>query len=427
MKRFKDLVPEDFRGATVFLDIDGTLVPDGEEELAPAEAEALATLTAVSDVYLIASKGYHRVPAIAKRFGATPVVTEHMKPSKRIIEGLWVPRQVRVVIGDKVMTDGWFASRIGARFVRVTRMESGTEPPLIMMLYAADAVIWAVASLWNAFTESTFWRYVRIARPPQWGKNLLMFVPLVIAGVVNVHSLVAVFFGVIAFSASASVSYVVNDLIDREADMRSPVKRDRPIAAGLVTTYHALAYALFLAAIAILAASKVPTVIPWVMAYLVLTHVYTFYLKRFPVLELVAVSGFYVLRLLGGAAVAGIVPSSWLVLLFFFAALFAASGGRYVESTRPYPHAIVKRYPADFLKLAPIFFGMLTLFVYALAALEGGIIAWSVPIALFATTWNLRIVYRGAWSASPEERLWDSVILWGSLALILMILGMSYA
>jgi decaprenyl-phosphate phosphoribosyltransferase len=421
MKRFCDLDPEDFHGTTVFLDIDGTLVPDGEETLAPAEAQTLAALTKTAHVYLLASKGYHRIPALAKAYGAEAIVTDFMKPSKRIIEGVAVPRHSRFVIGDKVMTDGWFSSRIGARFVRVARLVDGSESTMVSCLYAADALIWATVSAWNALTRSTFWLYVQVARPPQWRKNLLMLLPVAFGGALfNHHALVAVLFGIIAFSASASVSYVINDVIDCELDARHPAKRHRPIACGLIPVRSAIIYAVFLAGVAIAAAAEAPAVIPWVMAYLILTHVYTFYLKRFPVVELFAVSGFYILRLLGGGAAAGVPVSPWLILLVFFGSLLAATGGRYAESRRPYPHAIVKRYPGDFLKLLPIFCAMLTVFTYAVATLTGAPgFFWTNPLVLFAVVWYLRSVYRTATGITAEEHFWDSLALFAVVALLI--------
>lgn len=427
MKRFCDLNPEDFRNATVFLDIDGTLVPDGEEAPAPSEAHVLSTLTRVAQVYLLASKGFHRVRAIAREYGAEAIVTQFLKPSKRIITGIAVPRWSRYVIGDKVMTDGWFASRINARFVQVARLTNGNESLLVKCLYAADAIVWAIASVWNTLTRSTFWLYIQVARPPQWRKNLLILVPAFLAGhLFEVDALVLLLFGVIAFSASASVSYVVNDIIDCEIDVKNPAKKDRPIACGLIPIPHAILYAVFLAGIAVVAAAEAPAIIPWVMGYLALTHVYTFYLKRFPVAELFAVSGFYLLRVLGGAAIVGVVLSPWLVLVVFFASLFVAAGGRYAESKRPYPHVIVKRYPEDFLKLTPIFFGMLTVFFYALSVFGSGPVVWTISIVVFSVTWYLRSIYRAGSDASREDRLWDSVILWASLALLISILSMSY-
>lgn len=420
MKRFADLNPEDFRGATVFLDVDGTLVPDGEEEPAPAEARILSVLAREAQVYLIASKGYHRVPLIAKKFGGEAVVTGYLKPSKKVIMGIAVPRWSRVVIGDKVMTDGWFAARIGARFVRVDRLETGEESLMVTCLYAADSVIWACASIWNAVTDSTPWKYLSIARPPQWGKNLLMLLPIAFSGMLfDNHALISVLFGVIAFSASAGVSYVVNDIIDYERDTRSPAKRGRPIASGAIPIPHATIYAVFLALVAIVAAAEAPAVIPWVMAYLALTHIYTFYLKRFPVVELFAVSGFYVLRLLGGAAAAGVAASNWLVLLIFFGSLLAAAGGRYAESKRPYPHAIVRKYPEDFLRLIPIFCAMLTLVTYVLASLSGTPLFFATnAIVAFAILWYLRSVYRADTGTTQEERFWDVVGLWVAFALL---------
>lgn len=423
MGRFSDLNPEDFRGGTVFLDIDGTLVPDGEDALAPREAQVLSSLASCATVYLIASKGFARIPALAEAYGARPIVTDALKPSLRITEGIGVPPHSCFVIGDKIMTDGWFASRIHARFVPVTRLVSGEESLFVSTLYALDAVIWALVSLVATVARSTPWLYIRIARPNQWWKNLLMLLPAFLAGTLWDARAAPIIFGIIAFSASASVSYVVNDIIDCNIDAKNPQKRGRPIACGLISIPHALIYACFLALIAIAASAKAPAVIPWVMGYLALTHVYTFYFKRFPVIELFAVSGFYVLRVLGGAAVGGIVAPGYLLLLVFFSSLLTAAGGRYADSQRTYPRAVIKRYPSYFLKLLPILCAMLTLFTYILAAfMRGAIFLSTVPIATFIIVWYLHTVYRTGVRPEKESRLWDSIVLWFSILILLLML-----
>jgi 4-hydroxybenzoate polyprenyltransferase/predicted HAD superfamily phosphohydrolase YqeG len=429
MKRFCDLDAQDFRGATVFLDMDGTLVPDGEEEPAPAEAHVLSALTKEAQVYLLASKGYYRISAIAKKYQAEAIVSAYKKPSRKVLRGIAVPRWSRVVIGDKVMTDGWFASRIGAKFVHVARLTNGEESLVVRCLYAVDAVIGAGVSAWRLLMHSTLLLYVRVARPTQWWKNLLMFIPIFLSGLLtDPHALVSVLFGVIAFSASASMSYVMNDIIDCEVDTRNPAKRSRPIACGLIPIPHAIAFAFFLALVAIAAAAEVPAVIPWVMAYLILTHVYTFYLKRFPVVELFAISGFYILRLLGGGAAGGVEVSPLLTVFILFAALLAATGGRYAESKRPYPHAIVRHYPDDFLKLLPVFCAMVTLVTAMLVAFSGtSYFFLTTALVSFAIVWYLRSIYRAEGGVSADERLWDSIVLWGSLALLIAGLGIPYA
>lgn len=420
MARFRELDPEEFRGATVFLDIDGTLVPDGEETLDPAEAYTLSALTEVAQVYLLASKEFHRIHALAERYGAEAIVTAYMKPSPRIAEGIALPSRPRYVIGDKVLTDGWFASRIGARFVRVERLVDGSESFAVRALSVADLVLWAFISMGSAFIHSALWPYVRVARPPQWVKNFLMLLPLALSGgLFDPSALLAVVIGIVAFSASASVSYVVNDIIDCEVDRKNPTKSKRPIACGLIHVPNALFYAFVLAGVALLAAAEVPAVIPFVMGYLALTHVYTFYLKHIPVLELFAVSGFYVLRLMGGAASADIAVPNWLILVIFFSSLLAASGGRWAESGRPYPRTILARYPKDFLKLIPVFCAMMTLGIYTLAMVSSGLLFFStVPVVAFAIIWYLRSVYRAAEGATDEERLWDAIALWAVFALL---------
>src|SRR3989344_2147335 len=182
MIHFRDLDPADFRGSVVILDIDGTVVADGEESLAPAEAHVLAALAKEASVYLVASKGHGRLSAIASAYGTEAIVSDALKPSRRLLMGVALPDKPRIVVGDKALTDGWFASRISARFVRVRRLARCDEPLEVTLLYAFDDVLWAFLSVFRMVRASTPWLYVRLARPRQWVKNLLLLAPLFLAG-----------------------------------------------------------------------------------------------------------------------------------------------------------------------------------------------------------------------------------------------------
>lgn len=428
MRHFHDLDPEEFRNAVVFLDIDGTLVADGEERLAPKEAHTLARLTKSAMVYLISNKGYSRTPDIARENGAEAIVTNIRKPSARIIEGVAIPRKLRVVIGDTMMTDGWFARNIGARFVKVHRLTSGKESLFDAIFYAIDAVVWTAASLVSRVIHSAPWAYLELARPRQWVKNLLILVPLFFAGAFFDPSLfMTAVIGMIAFSASASVGYIVNDAIDREEDAKHPEKNRRPIASGRVRVHHAIVFAALMAAIALTAASQAPDIIPWVIGYLVLTHLYSFYFKRLPVLELVVVPGFYVLRILAGGAVVGIPVAGWPVLTILFAMFFVTVGKRYVELVAGGPRSVLKSYSKDFLKALPPIGAALTILAYALYTVIGPhpLFLYSNFFVIFGVLWYLRSVYHEK-ALDPEVKLWGDIVLlldvalWGLYLLVVL-------
>ena len=145
----------------------------------------------------------------------------------------------------------------------------------------------------------------RLARPRQWIKNLLVFVAPGAAGVLLHWSVLwrsAAAFGI--FCLAASGTYFMNDVIDADADRRHPVKRRRPVAAGVVPIPLALTVgAVLLAASLVTADLLAGWHLALVMAvYAAVNIAYSLELKHEPVLDLVAVSAGFVLRAIAGAS-----------------------------------------------------------------------------------------------------------------------------
>ena len=183
------------------------------------------------------------------------------------------------------------------------------------------------------------------ARPLQWLKNLLVFLPLLFAvdlvwepGDVGtllpyIPRLVTLF---VAFCALSSAVYMLNDLADREADQRHPTKRARPVASGLVPAWLAgssLA-ALAIAGMAGLYAVATPLWgVPLIGGiYLVANVGYSLRLKRVALVDVMIVAGGYVLRAVAGAVAVGAAPSPWLYAVTAAGALFIVIGRRYAEA-----------------------------------------------------------------------------------------------
>lgn len=171
---------------------------------------------------------------------------------------------------------------------------------------------------------------VRELRPKQWIKNVLVFAAPVAAGLfdnrnTDLHALGA--FG--CFCAAASATYLVNDAMDIESDRRHPVKKDRPIAAGIVPVGLAYALAAVLLVIAIGGSFMLRRDFGFtILSYLVLTTVYSLWLKHVPILDIVAVAAGFVLRAIGGATATGLPISEWFFIVTSFGALFMVTGKR---------------------------------------------------------------------------------------------------
>ncbi|HLI79219.1 MAG TPA: decaprenyl-phosphate phosphoribosyltransferase [Candidatus Binataceae bacterium] len=176
---------------------------------------------------------------------------------------------------------------------------------------------------------------LRLARPHQWTKNLLLLAPLIFSRHLFIlHDDAIVMLGVIGFCALASFAYALNDIIDREADRLNPEKRHRPIASGALSVATATRFAVLLAAVGI--------AISWVIggaflliaiAYLALQFAYSLWAKRVVILDVIAVAAGFVVRAYAGGVAINVDVSPWLVFITFSLALFLALARRRHELT----------------------------------------------------------------------------------------------
>jgi 4-hydroxybenzoate polyprenyltransferase len=178
------------------------------------------------------------------------------------------------------------------------------------------------------------WRaIVRALRPHQWAKNVLVLVPLFTAH--RVGDLGAVASGlaaVVAFCLCASSVYLLNDMLDLEADRAHPRKSKRPFASGDLSLATGLALAPALLAAAALIAAFLPGKFQLSLAaYYVLTFTYSVKLKRMLLVDAVALAGLYTLRIIAGAGAVTVALSFWLLLFSVFLFLSLAFVKRYAE------------------------------------------------------------------------------------------------
>src|SRR6478609_2217739 len=128
---------------------------------------------------------------------------------------------------------------------------------------------------------------VRLLRPHQWVKNLLVFVPVVLDHkLFHGPTMAKAGLAFVAFCCAASSAYILNDVLDLEADRRHPTKRYRPFAAGTLQPAVGLALVpvLLAFAVAITWGSLPKTFVALLALYVVLTSAYSLYLKRIAVL-----------------------------------------------------------------------------------------------------------------------------------------------
>lgn len=173
---------------------------------------------------------------------------------------------------------------------------------------------------------------VAALRPQQWVKNLVVYAAPLFGLRLDTTSFLyaTVAFG--AFTGASSAAYLINDLVDQAADQQHPVKRTRPIAAGLLRPgVAALAATVCLTASLALSFAVAPLLGLTVILYLLLQAGYNLGLRREPIVDIMVISGGYVLRALGGAAVTRVPPSGWFLLCLWLLALYLAIEKRKAE------------------------------------------------------------------------------------------------
>jgi decaprenyl-phosphate phosphoribosyltransferase len=175
---------------------------------------------------------------------------------------------------------------------------------------------------------------LRTARPRQWPKNVLVFAAPAAAGALlepAIAGTTAAAAGI--FVVASAATYFINDAVDVAADRRHPTKRQRPVAAGLLSPRAALAIGIGLALLAPVLALPIGWRLAGVVAaYLTLTLAYSFWLKHQPVLDILAVAGGFVLRAVAGGIATGLTLSNWFLLVVLFGSLFLVTGKRLAEA-----------------------------------------------------------------------------------------------
>ncbi len=284
---------------------------------------------------------------------------------------------------------------------------------------------------------------VRLMRPAHWVKNIFVLAPLIFAGKLTESDAVArVGLAFVCFCAAASAVYAFNDLHDRERDRNHPVKKDRPVAAGRIAVAAAggLAGVLALAAVAGALAinGRFATV---VLGYLGINLLYTLWLKRLVILDVMSVATGFLLRVVGGGVAVAVELSAWLLLCTIFLSLFLAFSKRRHElallsGEASKQRAVLDHYGEAFLDQMINVVTASSVLTYALYSVSPGIVERfghrfllvTMPFVLFGVFRYLYLTYQRPGQLNPTEAVVRdapsllNVALWGA-AVVAMIYG----
>ena len=175
--------------------------------------------------------------------------------------------------------------------------------------------------------------WLKAIRLRQWVKNVLLFIPVITAHeVLNPQAVLAGLIAFVSFGACASATYLINDLLDLDADRHHHKKKHRPFAAGTIDVQNGLVVMVGLMVASLGLALLLPVGFQLcLLAYLVSTLLYSLLLKRVASLDVILLAGLYTLRIIAGAFATGIELSFWLLAFSMFIFLSLALVKRVAE------------------------------------------------------------------------------------------------
>ena len=157
--------------------------------------------------------------------------------------------------------------------------------------------------------------YINAIRPHHWIKNILIFLPSLTSGIIDIEKSKLLLLAFLAFSFVASVGYLFNDIKDKDTDKKNSYKKHRAIASGALSVKGAviLSVLLFIASLGIIISIGSTQFAMTVAVYLLLTFTYSLYLKHMVVADIITLSLLYTLRVLAGTLILSIDLSVWLL------------------------------------------------------------------------------------------------------------------
>ncbi len=276
--------------------------------------------------------------------------------------------------------------------------------------------------------------YIRLLRPKHIIKNILVLLPLVFSGrLTSPEYLWRTLGGFAAFSALASIVYIINDIRDAERDRQHPKKRNRPIASGAVPVHGALLLAAVLAVI--VAALGLICRFPlegWLCltAYLVLNVGYSMGLKDIPILDIAILVAGFLLRVLFGALVTGVEISGWLYLTVTSLSFYLGLGKRRGElkTSKEDSRRVLQFYSYDFLDKNMQICLALSIVFYSLWSVDSQIkgLMWTVPLVICVLL-KYSMTVEGSSDGDPVEVIYqDRVLIIMAAVFAIIVLALLY-
>jgi decaprenyl-phosphate phosphoribosyltransferase len=259
--------------------------------------------------------------------------------------------------------------------------------------------------------------YLQMLRPVQWLKNLMLFFPPFLGGVLmHPGLLVKGVLPFVSFCLASSAGYILNDLLDRHHDAKHPLKRSRPISSGAISLATASFAAISCLAVSLYLASGISSTFLFILlAYVAISAGYSLKLKELPLVDLFCISSGFLLRLEAGGEAFHVVISDWLFLSVFLLAVFLATGKRLGEKKSLGDEAGGHRksllfYPEGFLQGTMYLTGGAVLVTYTQYVIARHALILTVPLCCFGLLRFIMRVQAGQGGDPTESLLGDCTL-----------------
>ena len=286
---------------------------------------------------------------------------------------------------------------------------------------------------------------IRILRPDQWTKNLVLFAGLMFAGGMGTRTLVLqATAGFLAFCALSGATYIFNDLMDVRRDREHPVKKLRPLASGDLPAGVAATAAAVLAALALVWAYSLHLNFGLVATgYLALNVLYSLALRKMVVLDVMAIAIGFVLRAVGSVEVLkGPAPdtelSPWLLVCTFFLALFlglgkrrhevlvlGADGGKHRPVLQHYPPPLIDALFGVVTASTVVSYAIYTIWPGTVAKVGGTGLVYTIPFVVYGVFRYLYLMFAAGGGGQPSRALVSDLPL--AINIVLWVLVVAFA
>lgn len=283
---------------------------------------------------------------------------------------------------------------------------------------------------------------IKSMRLKQWPKNALLFVALVFdRQLTNPTAFLHTLAGFFLFCLISSAVYIINDVMDIDADRNHPTKRLRPIASGkLPLSVARLAVGVIILIVLPLAYLLSPWFAVIVLVYFLLNLAYSLWIKHIPILDVFALASFYVLRVAAGVVLIEVTRfSPWLYVFTTFLSLFLGIGKRRAEMTLLAEEAnthrrVLEGYSLPLLDQMIMIVVTVTIVTYSLYTFSAPnlpsnhTMMLTIPFVIYGVFRYLYLIQIKKSGGAPEDILFTDhplqidIILWGLAVLLVLYL-----